>query len=231
MTTRGWLSLALAVAAVTAVAGCDNSANRVEATAGGADTVNGSIHVAAGQHSGSLSTVNGGIHIDDGAEVGSATTVNGSVHLGARAGADSVETVNGGVTLVAGAHVAKGISAVNGALSLKDGAQVAGKVSNVNGDITLQGAHVGGGLRTVSGDIDVEGNSHVEGGIVVHKQGSGWLQWHFGDPPKVVIGPGAVVAGELRFERKVLLYISDQATVGPIIGATAIRFSGARPPA
>jgi hypothetical protein len=45
-----------------------------------------------------------------------------------------------------------------------------------------------------------------------------------------VIGPGAVVEGDLRFERDVRLYVSDQATVGPISGATAIRFSGDRPP-
>ena len=37
-------------------------------------------------------------------------------------------------------------------------------------------------------------------------------------------------SGPLVFEQEVRLYVSDRATVGPITGATAIRYSGARPP-
>jgi hypothetical protein len=36
--------------------------------------------------------------------------------------------------------------------------------------------------------------------------------------------------GTLNFERKVLLYVSDKATVGPVQGATAVKYSGERPP-
>jgi hypothetical protein len=61
------------------------------------------------------------------------------------------------------------------------------------------------------------------------EKSTGWFNW---DPrkPRIVIGPGAVVEGPLRFEREVRLYVSDKATVGPVTGATAIAFTGAQPP-
>ena len=39
--------------------------------------------------------------------------------------------------------------------------------------------------------------------------------------PRVVIGPGAVVEGPLKFERKGDLYVSDRATIGPGRGCDA----------
>jgi DUF4097 and DUF4098 domain-containing protein YvlB len=222
----------LSVAAIT-VAACDISHVNGDVTANesGASTVNGSIHVPAGKHSGSLGTVNGSIRIDQDATVGSARTVNGEIEVGAHATADSLTTVNGEVTLGAGAHVSHEVTAVNGAMSLESGADVGGALKNVNGHITLATAHVGGGLHTVGGDIDVTGESHVEGGILVERPDSGWFNWstHHPHKPRIVIGPGAVVRGDLRFEREVELYVSDRASVGPISGATAIRFSGERP--
>jgi DUF4097 and DUF4098 domain-containing protein YvlB len=221
--------MALGVLAAT-LSGCDLSGvnGDVTATQSGAGTVNGSIHVPAGMHSGNLGTVNGSIDIADNATVGTAGTVNGAIDLGAHATADSLKTVNGEVTLGAGAHVAQAVITVNGALQLKDGAEVGGRVENVNGHIVLTTAHVAGGLRTVGGDIDVSGTSRVEGGIVVEKS-SGWLN---GDSrrPRIVIGPGAAVQGTLRFEREVQLYVSDKATIGPVTGATVVRFAGDRPP-
>jgi DUF4097 and DUF4098 domain-containing protein YvlB len=215
------------VVAAGALTACGINSD-VTATASGANTVNGSIDVPAGLHSGAVGTVNGSIHIGDNATVASAGTVNGSIELGAHAAADSLSTVNGGVTLGDGARVARAVTTVNGSMKLKSGAEVTGRVSNVNGQIALTDAHVAGGLRTVAGDIDITGASHVEGGIVVEKS-TGWLNW---DPrkPRIVIGPGAVVEGPLRFEREVRLYVSDKATVGPISGTTAIAFSGAQPP-
>ena len=47
--------------------------------------------------------------------------------------------------------------------------------------------------------------------------------------PRVIIGPGAVVQGPLIFERKVTLYVSDMATIGDVVGATSVRFSGQSP--
>ena len=45
----------------------------------------------------------------------------------------------------------------------------------------------------------------------------------------VVIGPGAVVKGTLKFQREVKLYVSDRATIGPVEGATVNKFSGEHP--
>jgi hypothetical protein len=50
------------------------------------------------------------------------------------------------------------------------------------------------------------------------------------DVPRIVIGPGAAVQGELRFERTVQLFVSDKATIGTVTGATPISFSGESPP-
>ena len=50
------------------------------------------------------------------------------------------------------------------------------------------------------------------------------------DVPRIVIGPGTVVGGTLNFERKVSLYVSDKATIGPVQGVTVVKYSGARPP-
>jgi hypothetical protein len=51
-----------------------------------------------------------------------------------------------------------------------------------------------------------------------------------GRDPTVIIRPGAEVQGELRFERKVQLFVSDHATIGTVTGATAVIFSSDNPP-
>jgi hypothetical protein len=217
------------LAVLLTLAGCYNMpGGDVTADGSGANTVNGSIHVPAGTHSGGVGTVNGSIRIDENATVASAGTVNGSVALGTHATADTVGTVNGSITLAEGAHVARDVTTVNGSMTLKSGAEVGGPLSNVNGRIVLNDAHVAGGLHTVDGDIEVGSGSHVEGGILVKHGGGGWFNFST-HKPRIVIGPGAVVQGDLRFERAVDLYVSDSATTGPITGATAIRFSGASP--
>lgn len=193
------------------------------------DKVNGSIHVPDSATVGKLSTVNGSIHVGDGAHAAGATTVNGSIHLGANATIDALDTVNGGIHVGAGTKIAKTIEAVNGSITLATGADVGGKVSNVNGGIALTAAHVGGGIETTSGDIDVGANSRVEGGILVNRDNS-WFHFGVSRDPRVVIGPHAVVQGDMVFKRTVQLYVSDSATVGKIDGAKAIAFSGDKPP-
>jgi DUF4097 and DUF4098 domain-containing protein YvlB len=212
------------LAATVALSGCGGSGNGDEST-----KVNGSIHVPAGRQPGAAATVNGSIHVDDDAAVTSATTVNGSVHLGDHATATSLNSVNGSIALGKGAHVSGSVSSVNGELTLQDGAEVSGSLANVNGKITLTVAHVGGGIKTVNGSMKITGASHVEGGILVQKS-SGELTQLLRDVPRIVVGPGATVQGELRFERKVELYVSDKATIGTVTGATPIPFSGDTPP-
>jgi DUF4097 and DUF4098 domain-containing protein YvlB len=216
--------LLAALAVLAALSGCGESDN-----GDGSAKVNGSIHVPVGKQPGTASTVNGSIHVDDNAAVTSATTVNGSVSLGDHATAASLSSVNGSITLGNGAHVSGGATSVNGALTLGDASEVSGELSNVNGTITLNAAHVGGGIKTVNGSMTITGASHVEGGILVEKPSSDLTQI-VQDVPRIVIGPGATVQGELRFERAVKLFVSDKATIGTVSGATPISFTGDTPP-
>jgi len=228
--------------ACLALCGCINYHDKDhEAPGAGQDTqqhddgdthsVNGSIHIAAGQPAGDASTVNGSVRIDDGAQVEGGHSVNGGISLGTNATAGSLTTVNGGIDVGDGATVHDAVTTVNGTLRLRPGSSVGGRLSNVNGTIIVAGASVGGGINTVNGNIDIGANSHIKGGITVHKPATGFLHlWGDNDKPRVVVGPGASVEGELRFERAVRLYVSDSASIGPVTGATAIRFSGDHPP-
>ena len=219
--TPGFLA---AIAMIVALSACGGSFDGDES-----NKINGSIDVPAGKPPGAVATVNGSIHIDDNAAVTSATTVNGGVQLGDHATASSLSSVNGSITLGRGAHVSGSASSVNGALSLEDGADITGALSNVNGKITLTGAHVGGGIKTIDGSMDIGGASRVEGGILVEKPTSDLVQI-IHNVPRIVIGPGATVQGDLRFEHPVQLFVSDKATIGTVTGATPIPFTGDTPP-
>jgi cytoskeletal protein CcmA (bactofilin family) len=222
-----WPRLALSAALLVCLAaegGCEASENNDSTS-----KVNGSVHVAAGKAAAPASTVNGSIEIATDAVVTTAKTVNGGIHLGPHAEANALSTVNGDIKLDAGAKCAGTAETVNGAISLEQGADIGGAATNVNDKIELHAAHVGGGINTVDGDIIVGANSHVQGGIHVQKPSDVWF--HFGsDVPRIVIGPGASVEGNLRFEREVKLYVSDRASIGTVSGATAISFSGDAPP-
>lgn len=192
------------------------------------DKINGTASVEPGQHAGDVSTVNGAVRIGNAAVVQDASTVNGSVELGDRAQAAKVETVNGAVTLGSGSRVAGEVEATNGSIRLKPAADVSGKLSNVNGAIVLDAAHVGGGIETVNGDVTVGANSRVEGGLLIDENHS-WFHSGNQRAPQVVIGPHAVVQGTLEFRRDVVLKVSDSAQIGPVKGATVVKFSGAQP--
>jgi hypothetical protein len=193
------------------------------------EKVNGSIEVAADQQAGDVSTVNGSIRIRSGATIEEAETVNGSIALGERGVAESLETVNGTIKMDAEARVTEDVETVNGSVTLGRNADVQRGIRTVNGDIHLDAAHVGGGIRTQEGDIEVGEGSRVEGGIHVEKN-KGFSISLFKSTPRIVIGPGAVVQGDLKFDREVELFVSETATVGTITGAKAVRFSGPKPP-
>jgi DUF4097 and DUF4098 domain-containing protein YvlB len=219
---RGGYGLIAAIAAILVLAGCDATFDSDDS-----NKINGSIHVPVGKQPSEVRTVNGSIHVDDGAAILSAATVNGSIRVGAHATATSLETVNGSISVGAGTHVSGSVKSVNGELTLAEGADVLGALTNVNGKISLTAAHVAAGIKTVNGSMSIMGASRVEGGIVVQMSSGGLFHT---EDPLIVIGPGAIVQGELRFERKVRLYVSDRATIGTVSGATAIPFSGDNPP-
>lgn len=191
------------------------------------ERVMGSVEVADGEHAGDVSTVNGSVHIGENAVVGHAEVVNGAITIGAHATAGGAEAVNGPIRIYDGAGISGAVETVNGPITLADGADVKGEVSNVNGPIKVAAAHVGGDIQTVSGNIEVGPNGKVDGGIHVQRDNS-WFR--SSDVPRVVIGPGTVVKGTLRFDRPVVLYVSDHATIGPVQGATPKTFSGDSPP-
>jgi len=193
-------------------------------------TVMSSITVGAGEHRGDLHTVNGSIHVGQDAIVGEAHTVNGSIKLGERATAAETKTVNGSIQLEDGARVSQDVVTVNGSLMLGKGADVTQGLTNVNGSIRVNAAHVGGDITTVNGGVEIGPDAHVDGGLLVRKPHSDDSDSDSRNHPKIVIGPGSVVKGTLKFERTVRLYVSDRATIGPVEGATPIMFSGDRAP-
>jgi DUF4097 and DUF4098 domain-containing protein YvlB len=207
-----------------------NGSVRVEAgqTAGDVSTVNGSVTIEEGATAEDVDTVNGSISIERNATVQSVESVNGGITLSSEAKATSMETVNGKLRLAEGAQVSGDVSAVNGAADLAKGSDIRGRLSNVNGTMTITAAHVGRGLKTVNGDINVGADSRIEGGIVVEKPNQNWFNTkrHI---PRIVIGPGAIVEGPLRFEHEVELFVSDRAKIGAVEGAKAVTFSGAEP--
>lgn len=196
-------------------------------------TVNGSITVETGAIvDGSLETVNGRISIADQTRVGNAETVNGSIRVGAGAIVGDIESVNGSIKLADSVMVDGAVSVVNGKITAGRGTSVAGSLSNVNGEISLTNASVGSDLSTVSGDISLHEGSIVQGDLIVEKPG-GWGWGRDRRKPRIVIGPGSSVVGNIKLEREVELFISNSAEVGGVTGEMslddAVRFSGERP--
>ncbi|MBV8909686.1 MAG: hypothetical protein JOZ89_02895 [Gammaproteobacteria bacterium] len=217
-----WQRLVVAGALLCPMAACDFVGDS------GNTKVLGSVEVPAGEHKGDVSTVNGSIRIGQNAVVGSAHTVNGNISLDAHASAAELRTVNGSVGLAQSARVSGGVHTVNGKLTLENGADVSGGLENVNGMIRVAAAHVAGGIETVTGSMELGPHAHIEGGLHIEKpSGTSLLPEKI---PRVVIAEGSVIAGTLVFERPVKLYVSDKATIGPVQGATPVKFSADRPP-
>ena len=211
--TRTALFIALALSASTAFAQQDIS------------KVNGSVTAEAGQAYGDLETVNGSIRIGAGATVDDASTVNGSINVGEKATTSSLETVNGSIRLERNVTVNGSLETVNGAIFVDRGGKVKSDVETVNGSIGLVATQVGGDVQTVRGNITVGIDSHVAGGLRVEKS-TGFFNNDQKNPPRIVIGPNAVVQGPLVFERPVTLYVHKTAKIGPVTGATAQSFDG-----
>ena len=215
------------------LAGCSPAVNDdIQVAAGAAHdgngmTMNGDVTVGANADaSGSdFRTMNGQIMIKDGARVSDCATVNGKVSLGERAEAGDLNTVNGDLELGRDARVNGSIRLVNGSVRLNKGSAVSGNIGTVNGRIELLASEVGGDLSNVNGGMVVTDGSLVHGGILTRDAS--------GDPmekaPRVIIGRDSEVRGPLEFERTVELYVHESAHIGPVVGATAVSFSGDEP--
>lgn len=210
--------------------------------------VNGGIELSAGQQARNLSTVNGGIRIGSDAQFNDADTVNGGIRAGDRIQGRDLSTVNGAITVGEQAQVrglatvngdihagpglraADDVGTVSGSIFIDRGGRIDGGVSTVSGGIGLVATEVTGNVETVSGDMTIGVDSHVHGQLRVRKPGTSWIRFGIDRPPRIVIGPGAVVDGEVIIEREVKLYVHETARTGPISGATAVPFSTARAP-
>lgn len=199
------LFLALALLAGTAIAK-DSDISKV----------NGSINAESGQRYGDLDTVNGSIRIQSAAQVGDAETVNGSISGEDKATLASASTVNGAISLGEQTKVNGDLSTVNGAITVGKLSELGGDLTTVNGKILIHQSNIQGGLQTTNGDITVGGKSHVHSGILIDKPHG----WGWGKPkvPRIVIGPGAVVMGELVFKRDVELFVHTTAKIGKVTG-------------
>ena len=187
--------------------------------------VNGSIQTQAGNTYGDLETVNGGIQLAAGVQANSVETVNGSVRTEDNVQAHSIETVNGAIRGGRNLVLTHGLDTVNGGIYVDRGSRIGGNIETVNGSIGLVATQVGGDVQTVRGNITVGIDSHVAGGLRVEKS-TGFFNNDKKNPPRIVIGPNAVVQGPLVFERPVTLYVHKTAKIGPVTGATAQSFDG-----
>jgi hypothetical protein len=224
-TFRFPLALALSLLATSTIAMASDDGEDI-------DKVNGSITAEAGKAYGDLQTVNGGIHFEDGAHAKDAQTVNGSIKIGDDIEAEDIGTVNGSIQVGTQARIGGGVETVNGGIFVGRGGTVAKGIETVNGAIGIVATQIGGDIETVNGDITVGVDSHVRGGIKVNKPTSNWMPIEFGSKrkPRIIIGPNAVVDGDLVFEREVTLYVHKTARTGKVTGATAVAYDTARAP-
>ena len=193
--------------------------------------VNGSIQTQANTTYGDLDTVNGSIQLASNVQARGVETVNGGVRTEDNVQARNIETVNGAIRAGRNLVISRGLVTVNGGIYVDRGGRIGGGVETVNGSIGLVATQVDGDIETVNGDITVGVGSHVKGGIRVEKPTGNWGP-RMGKPkvPRIVIGPNAVVEGQLIFEREVTLLVHDSAKIGPVTGATPQRFDSETAP-
>jgi len=147
-----WLVFGLAM---ILFCGCDVSVNR-------------SIHVRDGEHSGGLTSVNGSIHVGSRCRVdGSSHTVNGSIEVGDDSRVRDLETVNGRIRLGSNVDVNGLAKTVNGSITCGSGSKIHGRLTTVNGRIELRNTEVDEEVSTVNGDVLLREKSVVRGDIVI----------------------------------------------------------------
>ncbi|MGE8226221.1 MAG: hypothetical protein ACN6RK_10570 [Stenotrophomonas sp.] len=191
--------------------------------------VNGSIQTQSNTTYGDLETVNGSIQLANNVQARGVETVNGGVRTEDNVQARNIETVNGAIRAGRNLVISRGLVTVNGGIYVDRGGRIGGGVETVNGSIGLVATQVEGDIETVNGDITVGIDSVVKGGIKVNRPSFG-ISLTAPRKPRIVIGPNAVVEGQLVFEREVVLLVHDSAKIGPVTGATPQRFDSETAP-
>lgn len=147
-----WLIFGLALVLFN---GCDVSVNR-------------SIYVHDGEHSGGQTSVNGSIHVGSRCQVdGNCQTVNGSIQVGDDSQVSDLDTVNGRISIAARVVVDGNAKTVNGSITCGSGSKIHGRLTTVNGRIELKNTEVDEEISTVNGDILLLAKSLVRGDIII----------------------------------------------------------------
>jgi len=188
-------------------------------------SVNRSIHLRDGEHSGGQTSVNGSIYVGARCRVdGDCRTVNGSIQVGDDSQVGSLDTINGRITLAARVEVDGSASTVNGSIHSGSGSKIHDRLTTVNGRMELQKSEVDEELSTVNGNILLLDRSLVHGNIVIKgRRGHFFGNRHI----EIRIEAGSIVEGNIDVqdpENKVEVYISKDADVkGEIRNAKVIR--------
>ncbi|MBB87859.1 hypothetical protein [Abyssibacter sp.] len=206
---QGFWVLGLVACAMTTSA-CANSVDieRIDDPNAEFSLVNGAIKIGPNSRVGDLETVNGSVSVGDSSRVGDIEVVNGSIKLGERVRVEDIESVNGGIHAGSGLTVIGGVESVNGDIRLGSGATVKNGIETVNGEIVFTRSRIEGGIETVNSPLDTGTDSVILGDIVYEETNHGSRH-----VPRVVIGPGTRVEGDLRFYREVNLEIHETAKI------------------
>jgi len=181
-----------------------------EARVGAIDVGSGNVRLGSGVHTRRIDTGSGNVKGGAGAQIeGDIDTGSGSVNLGVGSKVGKIDTGSGDVSLEAVA--------------------VSGTINTGSGDIDLVDTAVSGSLETSRGNIELEGNTHINGDLIVRKDICSGFCNDDAEPSKIVIGASVRVQGEVKIERDVELWVHQNAQIGRVTGAEVKRFSGERP--
>jgi hypothetical protein len=192
---------------------------------------NNTVFVPAGMNVKDIHTVNGRVVLERGASARSVSTVNGRVQVeGQGSFAGSVDTVNGRISVTHGGEIGGSATTVNGRIDL-DNVAIGRNVESSNGSINLFDVTVGENVETRNGDVRLE-NSVVEQDLIIHSRYRVSLLWLIDikrDEPEIIVGPGSEIKGSLIARTDVRLYVHESASIGNIVGATPVIYSGNHP--
>lgn len=163
----------------------------------------------------SASATFGNIEVNDGESAGELEAVNGNVEIGANARVNTVEVTNGNIQ-IDDMSEAKSLETVNGNIEAGKEVMVGGNVETVNGNIEFeQGAKLSGNVETVNGDIRLAAGATISGNIIFNKPGS-WLGRTVSKTPKLILGEGVTVEGQIQLYRPVDLTLPDSIDPGKV---------------
>ena len=214
-------------------------------------SVNRSVSVSANSEAENVSSVNGDVDLSAGANAKDLSNVNGDIELGGNNTVQDISNVNGSIEAAKSLHVNGDVSSVNGDIEFGLDSHIAGELTTVNGALNFAGGSVAKDVSTVNGDLElgtvtVQGNIFTTWGDVVLNGAAvmGELRvkkprvsnWWGKDPqpPRIVLGAGARVAGAITLEQPAKIFVHQDAQLptinGEMIGGAVVRFSGATAP-